>query len=234
MGLYKAKPRLVDLYTLDSAVLSTLSIPDDLDAGVCRAMILQECGELETVFETAAELKAYLTPWSEAHAEPWERMLSALAAEYNPIHNYDRADTETITDSENGSSKSSGTQTTSASETASGTNTTSVAKADTTTVSRQGFDSADFVPADETAVAATESGASTAATNGSSSGSRTESVTLDSERAAARARVLHSSGNIGVTTAQQMITAELDMRTKHAIYNIIVDAFRCDICVGVW
>ena len=290
MGLYKAKPRLLDLYAEDPALLVNLSIPEGLESQTANAIIIQECGELQTVFEDAASLKAYLAPWSAAHAVPWTRMLAALTAEYNPIHNYDRTDTETITDTETGTSETndteatteSGTSTVSGtgsesetgsesgtgsasatgSETGSGSATTEVTKGDTSTIKKMGFNSATFVDSDQTTVEATENGENTTSTSTSTStetesenaistsrnvdsetsstgatsktGSKTGHGTAETSRDAERERVLTSQGNIGVTTAQQMITAEIEMRSAFNMYKIIATAFRQDLCVGVW
>lgn len=266
MGMYKAKPRLVDLYTEDSTIFANLTIPEGLESATAKAVIMQECGELQTVFEDAADLKAYLAPWSAAHALPWTRMLAALSAEYNPIHNYDRTDTETITDTETGTSETSGTETTTDSETraitqtgsesengsesGSGSATTEVGKTDTSTIKKMGFNSNVFVDSDQTVVEATESGETTTTgssttsremeseeiTNGSVSktGSKTLSGSEETSKDAERERTLTSQGNIGVTTAQQMITAEIDMRAAYNMYEIIMQTFKREICVAVW
>lgn len=49
-----------------------------------------------------------------------------------------------------------------------------------------------------------------------------------------RTRSLHSSGNIGVTTTQQMLTAEIELRNKYNIYSVILHCFMREICVGVF
>ena len=238
MGMYKPTPRLAELYAEDGTILANLTLPEGLESATANAIILQECGELETVFEDAASLKAYLAPWSAAHSVPWTRMLAALSAEYNPIHNYDRTDTENITDTEEGSGSTTTSETDSetGSETTSGSASTEVEKGDTSTIKKMGFDSVDFVDSDQTEVEATESGETT--TSGSAttsrSGSKTGSATASTSRDAERERTLRSQGNIGVTTAQQMITAEIDMRAAFDMYGIIMRAFRADICVGVF
>ena len=61
-------------------------------------------------------------------------------------------------------------------------------------------------------------------------GSKQESRTRDESRE----RTLHSYGNIGVTTAQQMITAELDLRTRWTLAGVILESFKRTMCVGVW
>ena len=42
------------------------------------------------------------------------------------------------------------------------------------------------------------------------------------------------SGNIGVTTSQQMVEAELALRAKHNMYQIIADSFKRHFCIMVY
>lgn len=44
----------------------------------------------------------------------------------------------------------------------------------------------------------------------------------------------HLYGNIGVTTSQQMITAEMELRASFNIYSIIADDFCREFCVMVY
>ena len=44
----------------------------------------------------------------------------------------------------------------------------------------------------------------------------------------------HIHGNIGVTMAQQMISAELDLRTKYDITHIIISEFKQRFCLMVY
>ena len=41
-------------------------------------------------------------------------------------------------------------------------------------------------------------------------------------------------GNIGVTTSQQMIESEIDLRLKNNMYQFISDSFRENFCVMVY
>lgn len=56
----------------------------------------------------------------------------------------------------------------------------------------------------------------------------TRQLTVDNERTLTR------SGNIGVTTSQQMLEAELDLRARWQMLRVYLDDFRREICVGVW
>lgn len=42
------------------------------------------------------------------------------------------------------------------------------------------------------------------------------------------------SGNIGVTTSQQMIEAEMALRAKHNFYQIVSDSFKRHFCIMIY
>lgn len=45
---------------------------------------------------------------------------------------------------------------------------------------------------------------------------------------------LRVHGNIGVTTTQQMMESEIDMRRKYNLYKIMANTFADDLCLGIW
>lgn len=205
-GFYKARPTLAELYEDDSSLFATLTLPVGVELSTLVSLIIVELGELDTICKDAAALKAYHAAWSAKWLPSWTRMQSALTAVYNPINNYDRVDVETI-----GVKTSGGDKVT--------TNTES-GGSDTTTHSRQGYNSSDFVGTDKEVFAPGRTGESVSETElGAKS---------DTER------TLHSSGNIGVTTSQQMLESEMRLREEYSLYGTIVGMYRRDICVGVW
>lgn len=238
MGMYRRKPTLAELYDELPTLFAGMALPVGLDSSVMRGMILQELGELQTVFPRAADAAAYITIWSAAHLDAWQRMLNALAAEYDPIHNYDRTDTETETVAGSGTEQRSRSDTEKIrdSQNSSFSGSSQASGSDTTSEGRQGFNSSTYAPADQTVVqhgagndsrsATTTAGTQQRETGGQESVKRGETET--------RSRTLRSAGNIGMTTNQMMIEAEISMRSKWTLYGIICEAFKRDFCVEVW
>lgn len=212
--LYKAKPTLAELYAEDATLFSGMTLPTDAEHGQTvnnfAAIAIVELGELQTIFSIAAELKAYLAIWSALHNPNWLRMQDALNSAYNPIHNYDRTEEERETVTSSSESEASGSSAESGEE------------------DRQsylaGFNSG---PADvsinPTTREHTEPGRKT---DTLSSGTASDET--------GRERELHVSGNIGVTTSQMMVTAEVELRDKYTLYYLILDEFRREICVEVY
>lgn len=205
-GFYSPRPTLAELYEVDPDLFEDLVLPEQLDAGVLQTMILDQYGELDTIAHTTTALRRFLAAWSSARVAAWSRQLRALNAEYNPIHNYDRTDTETETATAEGGSTFSGS--------------TEQTGTDTTVERVAGVNSEDF----------SDRGQMVRTPNLTNANESETSSTDSSERT----RELRSQGNIGVTTSQQMITAELEMRDRWTVYGVVLEAFRRDICVGVW
>ena len=226
MGFYHAKKTLNALIEESATVLSTLQLPTGIDSTTLQPIIIKELGELDTIFDDAASASAYINVWSSAHLLSWTRMLAALTAEYNPISNYDRTDTEsenvTGTHSEMNNRESSG---------SSGfTGTTANSGEDVSRSDRQGFNSSDYAPVDKQTMqhGLAQNSASATTTEGSESGS------VSGDRSENRVRTLQSRGNIGVTTNQQMIEAEIALRAQWTIYGIIVNDFKRELCIDVY
>lgn len=70
----------------------------------------------------------------------------------------------------------------------------------------------------------------------SSDGNSSTDGTMSSEYTGGDNREINirAHGNIGVTTNQQMIEAEVAMRNNHNLYNIILNDFITKFCLGVY
>ena len=93
---------LMGIYNQDETILNSTNfpLPEDVDRDILVPLILAETAELEIVYPDPATLKIVLKAWANARGPAWQRMIDALDEEYNPLHNYDRHEEETIDDSE--------------------------------------------------------------------------------------------------------------------------------------
>lgn len=190
----RARLGILGLYNADSTVLDGLinNIPVDdnddplLDSSVLVNNILLECAELEIVYPEPETLAEAVTVWAQMRSPAWSKIITALDAEYNPVHNYDRY------------------------EKIDRTLTPGAGFTDTTTVKNPGYNSNTLATAGESSV--------THAPDGESDTDGVES---------------HMYGNIGVTTAAQMIAGELAIR-ENDIYTIITNEFRRRFCLLVY
>lgn len=80
------------LYSYDQALFDNLNLPDSLDKNTAITEILMTCGLLEIAYPDGDVMKQIINIWSFARKPDWQRMIDALYAEYNPVHNYDRTE----------------------------------------------------------------------------------------------------------------------------------------------
>ena len=203
LGMYNEYPNL----------FNSLVLPEDVNTERIIGLICAESAELEVLYSRPEILQQVIGYWSAARLPAWERMLEALTEEYNPLHNYDRTETETVDEDEDKTTSNTRRHTGEGSR--SGT--------DVTTGQLTGFNSNTF--ADDRKTTGTTSVSEEQEQNTTDNGS--ESV----ERG--RDRTLRAYGNIGVTTSMQMLLEELKGR-KTDIYHIITDEFINRFCLLVY
>ena len=207
-GFYSDRPTLAELTEDAGAELLVWGgyLPSGVQGSALTQLIHRECDDLDTLAFTVEEFSAQFSAWLVEHTAGWQKEYAALVQNYAPLNNYDRTDTESESVTTTGTANSTATSTDSGS--------------DVTTHDRQGFNSAEFVGTDRDTM---QHGRANT-TSGSNTSGGTET----------RQRTLTSSGNIGVTTSQQMLESELKLRRDWNIYRMICDDFRRALCVGVW
>lgn len=199
---------LMALYNHDNDILGSevFPLPEGLNHTTLDPLLLAETAELEILYPDPEIMAYVIKAWADARGPAWERMLAALDATYNPIHNYDR--TESWNEGKEAASGRSG------SRANQGTSSASVAR------NVAGYNSS---------TANVPRGAdSSSGTTGSN-----EQWTEQGTNAETGSRTGHIAGNIGVTKTQEMIRDEIELR-RMDIYQIIVAEFKGRFCLGVY
>lgn len=159
----------------------------------------------------------------------WSYQYKALTADYNPINNYDSVENSTDTH------EYTGTQTTEHETTKNNTDTPDITRtsngSNDSAGSLYGFNSATAVPSDEAngKSNSTDTETGTVTSNGTENGTNTRTDNL-------KETITHEltrSGNIGVTTSQQMIESELELRKKQ-FYNIMIRDIINFLCLPIY
>lgn len=122
----------------------------------------------------------------------WNALYKTLSLEYNPIENYSMTETENVQDTHKGTLESNGNNTNTYTET--------TLVSDTSNNQLWGFNSTDSVNSDKQTGDTTRDVESTMDSTHKNTDRETKDITSD--------RTLKRSGNIGVTTSQQMIESE--------------------------
>ena len=228
---------ILGLYNYQPTIFDSLTIPTSVDRETLIDNIIMEAAELELLFPNADILGRLIGNWSKTRLAAWNRMIGALDAEYNPIENSDRYEDHledytrdlmesddytrdlkesddykrNLTDSGNSNSRGS------------------------IQNSRTGYNSSDLQLTDSRG-SEDHSDDSRSYTGGDN---RNKGYTGGDNRnkgftgGDTRHTVIHTHGNIGVTTNQRMVQAELELRQTD-IYSIIVNEFIDKFCIGVY
>ena len=232
---------VLGLYKADSGLFSEMVYPSGFTSDEKQTTvgnILAECAELECLFPDPDTMKTMIGLWSKLNISVWERIFTASQLDYNPIENYNRTELETISDdrtdthSGNDVNRLSGTDT----ETTSGSNTQTNAGTDTQTNSITSYDSNTQYLHDTSSLqhghTVTDNGSGSAST----SYGKTETL-MYGEKVVHEGDITrnnHTSGNIGVTTSQQMLEQEIEISAKLNVIKMIVESFKERFCLLVY
>lgn len=213
------------------SVFDDIVLPSGIDKDTLVNTIKLQAGSFEMLYSDPIFLTASINIWSKGWLETWKKWVEALAAEYDPIENYNRYEDlkeEHIgSDSRSGSSNSSDRR--SGSNTSSGNGSESNSSTSIDQVSA--FNSSSFQDKDKN----TTSGSSNS--NSSTQGSYSDSAsgnTSNQEQGTDQHLTKHTNhihGNIGVLTNQSMVESEIRLREDYNIYRLISDLFIKEFCI---
>lgn len=210
-------------------ILQKLDLPDGMSEDTIGDYIYMYAGENEVRYSDPDILERLVHTWFTSRKTDFQYMWDALHAEYNPIENYDRHDefTEEIDSTTNRESNVKTTQEGEA--TTNDSNTSTPGKVTEEQVSA--FDSGTYQPSRKSAESGTESseGTSHGTNSSTTTGEGTEESVLDQTKK----NTGRSHGNIGVTTNQQMIESELQLR-RFNLYKTIALEFEDEFTIPIY
>ena len=213
----------------NQSVFDLFNLPDGIDKDTCIDNIMLECGEFETLYSDPSFMRAAIGTWSNKHYRTFEKWITALNLEYNPLENYDRQEDWTDTGDENTKVKITDDTTT---ETDSSTTSEGSSNQNGNTEDLvSAFDSSSYQESEKHVIDTDEDHidevtSNTKLTNDSEQNTEGEKDTIDKHTGR-----IH--GNIGVTTSQQMLQAELDI-ARFNIIQEITNLFMTELCICVY
>ena len=222
------------LYTMDEDLFVGLQVPEGMDKQTVVNSILLECMELEVLYPRPATMKNMIGIWAAKELPTWQRVYAAEQAEYNPIENYDRHQTDTRAETHSGNDVTAGSTQASSNGQNGKTTTASGNLSDTTTHKFAAFNAGDLLDQSQDIQAAQSSNSQTeqAADQQSMQESKTTTLTHGEQIGETFTSYIH--GNIGVTTSQQMLESELELAPKINTINYIVNSFKMRFCILVY
>ena len=157
------------------------------------------------VSDDLTEMGSIISNLSEIYNNEYTTKVGLLLMDYNPIENYNSSETETTT-SENATTTGNENTTTTT------TNSTSENSGESTNKVSP-YDSENFNNDNNTTTTNTTTGNTTDTTTINDSGNMSSNGTSS--------RTLTRKGNIGVTTTQQMIESEYELRAKNLVFEFL-------------
>lgn len=213
---------LMGIYNYDPDAFHLLSLPDGMDKDLFVNSLLMRYGENPVIFPSVPFFKSAVGVWTAKWFDSLERMLEAVTEDYNPLHNYDRH--ETYTDTETGSAtgtiKDQGTE-----------ESRYVTDTDTTGTEENTI-SAENVSTYQPDSKRQDSGTLDSTVSGTVSKGNTRTNSDSNQRSLNH--TAHLYGNIGVTTSQQMLLEEIKLRKDLSIYDVAAELFYREFCLYVY
>lgn len=208
---------ILGLYNYDNTIFDLLTIPVGLDKTILIKSICAELADMELLYPNPEVMKDLIGVWSAGCQYEWEKLRESMQFEYNPIDNYDRTETRTLTSQGSGSGTDGGSDSLSTTKQHTG------QEEDTGKVTA--FNSGNLADKNQSTGTSSATDTETASTQYGKTKQETFSKS-DSE-------TIRAHGNIGVTTTMQMIREQRDI-VKFNLYDIITEEFKLRFCVLIY
>lgn len=223
----------IDLLEADENLFANLVLPDEVDRDLVIDTILEKYGMQALMRPDPSYMKKHIGIWSRRKLWTWTKLYNTLNLEYNPIDNTDKyedyTDTRTTERTTLGetASTSGGTDSRTENETTSGTRDETVDH-DVSAENASNYqpDSRDTTRGENSESREnTARGTTSLKSNGTNN--ETENYTDTFKH------TLHTHGNIGVTTTQQMIEAERESVRYNLVEEIAAD-YQAAFCLDIY
>lgn len=221
---------LIGLYNYDPTLFDGLALPDGYDLETFRDALLLEHGEKCILYSNPDFMKNAIALWGRKWSLELGRIYDALAAEYDPIYNYDRY--EEYTDNEGRKYESKVNAGHNAKDTPSFSTVNETNENATTEEQISADNSGSYQPEHKTIA---DGGKTTASTSGTTQ-DLTESSNSTTNDAETRnfSHKAHLYGNIGVTTSAAMVSEVVRQRFEYNLYSIAAKLFASELLLGIY
>ena len=223
-----ANPRLtlIGLYNYDNSLFDNLKLPEEIDKNIFINNLLLKCGEFGVLYSNLDFMKFAIGNWGKKYFNSFMRINKALTEEYNPIHNFDRFEDMSDTDSTERKSTDSKNSTITSTNSIVGSN-----EVDENSESKtSAYNSETYQPDNSNTTNTSQSNRSTS----TSEQGQNDSASNSEEENHTSTHTGHLYGNIGVTKSQDMVSDEIKLRTNNNIYDIVSEIFKAEFLILVY
>lgn len=206
---------LWELY--DHDLFNDIKIPNGIDKETLVNTIFMKCAEYSPIYHEHDLLVNMINTWFNTWYDTFNRIVEAFNKEYDPLYNYDRHEDIDRNFRDRG--------TVGKTHTGSVTEDETNINSDTQTIQTSAYDSNAWQNADKTQDDFT----------GNRDRTEQRNLSDDETRDITNTQIEHNHlyGNIGVTTSQQMLESEIELRDKYNLYMFIANKFFNDFMMKI-
>lgn len=226
LGLIEYNPRILDSL---SAAMPTSEISDAVKTG-----LVAEAAELELLYPEPSAFKQIFDAWVVQRTPIWDKLYNSTQLQYDPLHNYDRTETEHIVhDSTEDADSTSNLDTTH--KMAADTRTVGDSNgSEQTSAGRYGYNNQASATPEATGNRTNADHSSSTILNGQDdTGNQSGSATGHIAKAGQESRSVRAYGNIGVTTSDELI-AQYRETQKFDFVQFVIDDVVGRFCLLVY
>ena len=206
-----------------------LTLPDGIDKETLVDNIILQGGEFEVLYSDPVFMREAIGSWGRKCYNTFLRWITAQSIQYNPLENYDR--NELLTDQYYKTGSSSARRDSGNTRTFNNQDKRTI---DTTVVSEDevsAFDSSTYQPSDKNTT--DNDGTDTVDYSGTIKDEYGEGTSGNENENSTNTHSGRIHGNVGVTTSQQMLTAEYEV-ARFNIIDQITDMFILEFCIPIY
>ena len=206
-----------------------MDLPEGINKETLTDNILLQAAEFEVLYSNPYSMRDYIKIWAKKHYRTFDKWITVLNIEYNPLENYDRMEEWTDNNTGGFTHNSTGTVNDSSHLEQSAINTGADNSVSDQRVNTYDSDSLHEKEQNETVSNTNLTQAIETDNTGNSSSNSTDTSTHNNNDH----HIGRMHGNIGVTTSQQMLQSELDV-ARFNIYDQITDLFMQEFCLMIY
>ena len=204
---------IIGMYNYDPGVFADFTVPEGLQKQNVIDAILLECAGLELLYPSLNIMKVAIRAWTVREFPTWEKLQNTVSIEYNPLWNVDAMISETGTNTKERSGSESNTRERSGEGSDDGTDTHAV----------KGYNSSNWSDSDKV----------TKNSDQTWSDEESGNQTWSDEENGSDTRSIRRTGNIGVTSSQELIKQEREIASFN-VTDYIVRSFKNRFCLLVY
>lgn len=224
---------IIGMYNYDPDVFADFTVPEGLQKQDVIDAILLECAGLELLYPSLNIMKVAIRAWTVREFPTWEKLQNTVSIEYNPLWNVDATISETGTNTKERSGSESNTRERGGSESNTRERSGEGSDDGTDTHAVKGYNSSNWSDSDKVTKNSDQTWSDEESGNQTWSDEESGNQTWSDEENGSDTRSIRRTGNIGVTSSQELIKQEREIASFN-VTDYIVRSFKNRFCLLVY